>query len=112
MERPRIRHIAVNVKDPEKVAEYYKRNFGMEQKEAAENGTIYLSDGFVDLALISTPRQPWGIHHFGFQVESVKAIEESTQTVAKPGPAGIHAEFKIHDPEGNGVDLSEEGWPI
>jgi hypothetical protein len=26
--------------------------------------------------------------------------------------AGVHAEYKVFDPEGNSVDLSEEGWPI
>ena len=80
MEKPRIRHIAINVQDREKEAEYYKKVFGLEEKSRMPNGTIYLSDGFVDVALISTPRHSWGIHHFGFQVESVKAIEETAQT--------------------------------
>ena len=52
MERPRIRHIAVNVQDREKSAEYYKKVFGLEEKHRGENGTIYLSDGFVDLVQI------------------------------------------------------------
>ena len=64
MEKPRIRHIAINVQDREKEAEYYKKIFGLEEKSRMPNGTIYLSDGFVDVALISTPRHPWGIHHF------------------------------------------------
>jgi catechol 2,3-dioxygenase-like lactoylglutathione lyase family enzyme len=110
--KPRIRHIAINVQDREKVAEYYKKVLGLEEKERGENGTIYLSDGFVDVALIMSTRVPWGIHHFGFQVESIKAIEEIAQTVAKPSVAGVHAEYKVYDPEGNSVDLSEEGWPI
>ena len=29
MEKPRIRHIAINVEDLDKTAEYYKRVFGM-----------------------------------------------------------------------------------
>jgi catechol 2,3-dioxygenase-like lactoylglutathione lyase family enzyme len=74
MEKPRIRHIAVNVQDSEKTAEYYKKIFGLEEQLRAANGTIYLSEGFVDLALISTTRLPRGINHFGFQVESVEAI--------------------------------------
>jgi catechol-2,3-dioxygenase len=58
MEKPRIRHIAVNVQDSEKTAEYYKKIFGLEEQLRAANGTIYLSEGFVDLALISTTRLP------------------------------------------------------
>ena len=114
MERPRIRHIAINVKDRDKVAEYYKRVFGMEQKFRSEKGTIFLSDGFVDLALISTTRLPWGINHFGFQVESVKEIEKLIEGSATPNPPepGIIADCWIPDAEGNRVDISEHGWPV
>jgi catechol 2,3-dioxygenase-like lactoylglutathione lyase family enzyme len=112
MEKPRIRHIAINVQDREKTAEYYKRIFAMEEKMRGPNGTIYLSDGFVDVALISTPRHPWGINHFGFQVESVKAIEESAQTTAEANTFAAVAESWIRDVEGNRVDVSEHGWPV
>ena len=82
MERPRIRHIALNVQDRDKEAEYYKRVFGMEEKERGPNGTIYLSDGFVGVALISRSEMPWGINHFGFQVEDVSVIEKAADTKA------------------------------
>ena len=112
MEKPRIRHIAVNVRDPEKTAEYYKKTFGLEEQLRGENGTIYLSDGFVDLALISTPRLPWGIKHFGFQVESVDAVVKTATTTAEANVFGAVAESWIRDPEGNRVDISEHGWPV
>ncbi len=112
MDKPRIRHIAINVQDRDKAAEYYKRIFGMEEINSGPNGTIYLSDGFVDVALINSPRLPWGINHFGFQVDSVKAIEESAQTTAVSNVFGAVAESWIKDPEGNRVDVSEGGWPI
>ena len=38
----------------EKAAQYYKDVFKLEEKELGPNGTIYLSDGFVDVALIKT----------------------------------------------------------
>jgi len=112
MIRPRIRHIAINVQDGDKVAEYYKTIFGMDEKFRGPNGTIYLSDGFVDLALINAPTLPWGINHFGFQVDSVRAIEESAQTTANSNVPGAMVESWIKDPEDNRVDISEEGWPI
>ena len=33
MDRPRIRHIAINVEDREKAAQYYKDVFKLEEKE-------------------------------------------------------------------------------
>jgi len=114
MDRARIRHIAIAVEDREKAAEFYKRVFGMEEKERGPRGTIYLSDGHIDLALIRASSSPKGINHFGFQVASVNAIEEIADTHATPSPpgSGRHAEFWILDVEGNKVDISEEGWPF
>ena len=112
MERPRIRHIALNVQDRDKEAEYYKKVFGMEEKHRGPNGTIYMSDGFVGVALVCVPDKPWGINHFGFQVDSVKAIEETAETEAQENVYGAVAESWIRDIEGNRVDLSEGGWPI
>ncbi len=112
MERPRIRHVALNVQDRDKEAEYYVRVFGMEEKHRGPNGTVYLSDGFVGVALIHNPDMPWGIHHFGFQVDSVKAIEETAQTTANANTYGAVAESWIRDDEGYRVDVSEGGWPI
>ena len=112
MEKPRIRHIAINVQDRDKTAEYYKRVFQMEEKYRGPSGTIYLSDGHMDIALISTTKYPWGINHFGFHVQSVKGIEETAQTKAEENTFGAVAESWIRDCEGNRVDVSEHGWPI
>ncbi len=94
------------------MAEYYKRVFGMEERYRGPDGTIYLSDGFVDVALFSSTKYPWGINHFGFQVESVKAVEQTAQTTANANTIGAVAESWIQDPEGNRVDVSEHGWPV
>jgi len=114
MQRPRIQHIAINVKAENRnaLAEYYRRVFGMEQKLTSEIGTVYLSDGFVDVALISTERLPLGINHFGFKVENVEAVLEAAGTKAESNVYGAVAESWIFDPEGNRVDVDEHGWPV
>ena len=112
MARPRIRHIALNVKDPAAEAEYYVKHFGLEQKLIGPNGTIYLSDGFVGVALISFADRPYGINHFGFQVDSIEAVEEAVQATAKANVSGAVAEKWLTDPEGNRIDVAEDGWPI
>ena len=112
MTKPRIRHIALNVQDRDAQAEYYKKLFGLEEKYRGPNGTVYLSDGFVGIALISRPDQPWGINHFGFVVEDVEAIVDAAQTTAESNTFGAVAESWIRDPEGNRVDITEHGWPI
>jgi catechol 2,3-dioxygenase-like lactoylglutathione lyase family enzyme len=112
MTKPRIRHIALNVQNRDETADYYKKIFGLEEKYRGPNGTIYLSDGFVGVALISRPDMPWGINHFGFVVDSVDGVLEQAQTTAESNTFGAVAESWIRDPEGNRVDISEHGWPI
>ena len=112
MTKPRIRHIALNVQDREATADYYKKIFGLEEKYRGPNGTIYLSDGFVGIALIHRAEQPWGINHFGFQVDDVQGIVEAADTKAESNVFGAVAESWIRDPEGNRVDIAEHGWPI
>ena len=112
MTKPRIRHIALNVQNRDELADYYKKIFGLEEKYRGPNGTIYLSDGFVGIALINRPDQPYGINHFGFQVENVEAIVEAAATTAEANTFGAVAESWIRDPEGNRVDIAEHGWPI
>ena len=48
----RIRHIALFCKDAGKTAEFYKHLFDLKEVARSEIGTIYLSDGKVNLALI------------------------------------------------------------
>ena len=110
--KPRIRHVALNVQDRDAAAAYYTKIFGLEEKYRGPNGTIYLSDGFVGVALIHNPDMPWGINHFGFVVDSVPAIVDAAATTAESNTFGAVAESWIRDPEGNRVDISEHGWPI
>ena len=112
MTAPRIRHIALNVQNRDELADYYKKHFGLQEKYRGPNGTVYLSDGFVGITLISRPDMPWGINHFGFQVDDVDAIVEATGGKAESNTFGAVAESWIHDPEGNRVDVTKHGWPI
>src|SRR6185369_10483465 len=53
----RIRHIALLTKDTEKLAEFYRTSFGLNEVarsgETSENGrAIYLSDGHINLAIL------------------------------------------------------------
>lgn len=70
----RIRHIAIVSPERDKLAEFYKKAFGMQQAEG-EGGAIYLSDGSMNLALIPQyPGRDAGLYHFGFEVEDIEAL--------------------------------------
>ena len=118
---PRFRHLALLTENPERLAEFYQTVF--EMKEVGRSpGAIYLSDGNINLALITKTnipdhQRPTGIYHFGFEVENVDALralckELGAATDVQKRPANREAEYRVYDPDGNPVDLSQHGWPI
>ena len=77
----KIRHIAVKVEDQEKTAEFYKQTFGMTEAwrgPVREDGrrAIYLTDGYINMAVLPARGGREGIDHFGFQVEDEWDAEE------------------------------------
>ena len=74
----RIRHIALTTKDPEKTAAFYMQAFDMKEVSRSPNGSLHLTDGYIDLAILNWkteqdadvgPNGPnySGIHHIGFR---------------------------------------------
>lgn len=116
----KIRHIAILTKDQGKLAEFYRKSFGM--KEVARSGeqgeAIYLSDGYINLAILPARNRPEGIYHFGFEVENLQdamraAVEGGATKATESLPRdGRFAESFVRDPVGTRVDLSERGWKV
>jgi catechol 2,3-dioxygenase-like lactoylglutathione lyase family enzyme len=116
----KIRHIAILAADPSRLADFYKSSFGL--KEVARSGSneeaIYLSDGYINLALLPARNRKEGIYHFGMEVENVQeAVRAARGAGATGGTAslpkdGRFAETFVLDPVGTRVDLSEQGWKV
>ena len=120
MGQSKIRHIAICTKDTVKLSDFYKKTFGMIEVMARAPGdpekAVYLSDGYINLAILPAREGREGIDHFGFQVEDPEEVarvgkETGAQTGIAPRPRdGRYAEYRIHDPVGTGVDLAQAGW--
>ncbi len=92
----------------------------LKEVERSPRGAIYLSDGYINVALL-IPRSdstPKGLHHFGFEVDSVEATQKWLKQIKpdieiqQPLPGVAFAEYKIKDPEGNTFDIYEKGWEV
>jgi len=134
---PKLKHIALSTQDVDKTAKFYMNVFGM--KEIAKIDSLgaqgyYLSDGDINLAILHFKNdavagvergKDWsGIHHIGFQVESLEAITEKLRAAgAEPredinqalgvghvGERPANVEVKFGGPDGVTVDVSETGW--
>ena len=118
---PKIRHIAVMSNDTAKLAEFYKDTFGLEevwrhQSSSGPGEAIYLTDGYINMAVLPARGRPEGLDHFGFEVDDKEALTEAAVNAGacranESLPRdGRYAETYICDPAGQRIDLSEKGW--
>ena len=134
---PKIKHIAISTQDVDKTARFYIDVFGMKEIARVDSpGAVgyYLSDGDLNLAILNFKNdavagvergRDWsGIHHIGFQVESLEAITERLAAagsqprddvnqalgVGHGRREGGNVEVKYGGPDGVMIDVSETGW--
>lgn len=122
----KIKHIALSTQDPEKTARFYVDH-------PAVSG-YFLSDGEINLAILNFKNDAvagaergkdyCGIHHIGFQVDSLEAIAERLAAagserrddvnealgVGKASERHANVEVKYSGPDGIMLDVSETGW--
>ncbi|MFQ6029585.1 MAG: VOC family protein [Dehalococcoidia bacterium] len=131
----KIRHIALTTANPSAVAEFYKEAFDMQEIRRSENGAVFLSDGYINLAILNHktekdadvgPNGPNynGIHHIGFQVDTLEEAAEKLEKVngkalnQREGLAEMAAnaprnfEMKWSGPDEVVIDVSHTGWAI
>ena len=134
---PQIKHIAIATQDADATAKFYTEVFGMREiaKLDSPNASgYYLSDGNINLAILDFKNEQVtgpeygtgfsGIHHIGFEVESLEEIAEKLQkagssprddinqalAVGMGGPAHANVEVKYSGPNGEIIDVSQTGW--
>lgn len=127
----RIKHVAITTEDPDAVAKFYKEGFDL--TEVARNDRqVQLSDGYINLTILKWKTEVdadvgpngsnySGIHHIGFQVDSLQEAGEKLEKiegkeivrreVAGDGnPRPPRAEEKWAGPNGQVLDISQPGW--
>ena len=112
----KIRHLAIKTKSPERLATFYEDVFGMTRIRSEKGGAIYMSDGYLTLALLRNRGEatPSGINHFGFHVDDINETEDKLKKYDEPlemRPANRpFAEYRAMDPDGNLFDVSAHGY--
>ena len=134
---PKIKHIAISTQDVDETARFYIDVFGLKEVGKVDSpgaSGYYLSDGNLNLAILKFKNdavagaergKQWsGIHHIGFQVESLEAIAERLAAagserrddvnealgVGRSGEHRANVEVKYSGPDGVMLDVSETGW--
>jgi catechol 2,3-dioxygenase-like lactoylglutathione lyase family enzyme len=119
-----LNYLAIMCDDPARMLDWYQRWFGFEELNRTPDGTIYLTDGHFNLGLlkrgsaIGEEHQELGLHHFGFQIENIIEVERNLEDfdpsirIERRPKEDPYAQYRIRDPEGILVDLSERGYGI
>jgi len=113
---PKIRHLAIKTKDPARLAKFYEEVFGMKVIHSERGGAMYMSDGYLTLAILRNRGEatPSGINHFGFQVEDLQDVEKKLAKWEEPmtqrPSTRPFAEYRAMDPDGNLFDISVHGY--
>ena len=113
---PKIRHLAIKTKDPARLAKFYAEVFEMKVIHSEKSGAMYLSDGYLTLAILRNRGEatPSGINHFGFQVDDLGEIGNRLAKWDEPmterPSTRPFAEHRAMDPDGNLFDISVHGY--
>jgi catechol 2,3-dioxygenase-like lactoylglutathione lyase family enzyme len=133
----KIKHIAISTQDVDTTAKFYMDVFGLEEVAKIDSmgaRGYYLTDGDLNVAILNFKNdavagaergKEWsGIHHIGFEVESLEQIAEKLAAAGSTprddvnqalgvghGPRqGGNVEVKYNGPDGVMIDVSETGW--
>jgi predicted enzyme related to lactoylglutathione lyase len=116
MERPmaRIRHIAIFSDDPANLAEFYADVFGMKVNGSSNQGAVWMTDGYMDIALLPRRNElsPQGVHHFGITIDVDEKdhvydrLKERGHKLMTPPPGRPYVEDAVKDADGNKFDIS------
>src|SRR5450432_3239822 len=133
----KIKHIAISTQDVETTARFYIDVFGLKEVGKVDSpgaSGYYLSDGDINLAILNFKNDTVagaergkgfnGIHHLGFQVDSLDDIADRLSAagsaprddvnaalgVGQGTPHSGNVEVKYNGPDGVMVDVSETGW--
>lgn len=109
-----VNHIAIEVDDAKKAAEFYADVFGLEMLRGGE-GAVWCKLGEHQfLAIFEVPElRPDRVKHFGLMVRDEGQIEEVRQKLVNKYKITLHPDFRcdFRDPWGNRIqvgDLSDE----
>ena len=114
-----IRHLALYTADPKRLSNFYAAVFGMKEVDYSDRSSIFVSDGYFNVALLyqRVGEEKNGFNHFGFHVRDIEEIRDRAEKGgvrrgAKRPDRIPYAEYRLHDPEGNGIDISVKGWKV
>ncbi|HLI94721.1 MAG TPA: VOC family protein [Candidatus Baltobacteraceae bacterium] len=114
-----VGHFGLAVKDPRKSAEFWTKNFDLEEMFEFDGGVGLTNDAITIVLFTGTPH-PKTIEHISFHVKNMRALREALESLKKNGvkledpgdeigpeaPGSPHMGLWFRDPDGYRWELS------
>lgn len=122
--KARLRYLAFLSDAPADLADFYSRNFNLEELGRSNQGDVSMTDGFFNFSFLKRrpelheSRNGLGLHHIGLEVDSIDDTVERYRALPTKMPVinekgGLHfGDVRIFDPEGMPVSLSETSFGV
>lgn len=120
----RLRYLAFLSEDPDRLAGFYRRHFGLEELGRTGEGDIALTDGYANLSFLkirdglNEPRMEKGLHHIGFEVADLDTVIARYREINPRGlvieepEAVTRGEVRIFDHECTPVTLATHDFGV
>jgi catechol 2,3-dioxygenase-like lactoylglutathione lyase family enzyme len=126
-----IQYVGLRTENPDRLADFYKS--ALEMKEVRRTQVpetqiqhFYLSDGSLSLGIYrSLPEARPGLDAIGFRVNSIAEVKnrishspsflypgESPIELKAPTPWNPYKSWQLKDPDGNSIEISDDGWEV
>ena len=100
--------------NPARLAKYYAEVFEFKVSGESNNGAVWMTDGYMDVALLprSTELAPEGLHHFGITLDPAEKdkvyqrLKDHDTWLMKPPPGRPYVEDAAKDADGNKFDIA------
>lgn len=113
----KIKHLAIKTRDPSELAAFYEKALGLDVVLRRDTGAVYMTDGYLSLALLPLRDgdKGEGLDHFGFEIDDMAGVAEKLVACGVAAPKvrpnnPPYAEQRAIDPHGNEFDLSVHGY--
>lgn len=120
----RIGYLAIVSEEPESLADFYAKYFGMWRLGTSDEGDVSITDSAVNVSILK--RRPDvegasgrpGLSHFGLAIDNMREVEERLEdfapdtTIEQESGDLHHGEYRVTGPNGLPISLSTHNFCV
>ncbi len=114
-----IGYMAIVSEQPEVLAEFYSKYFGMWQLGGSTDGDVSITDSYLNVSILKArPGERPGLSHYGVSIDDIHELEGRLEEFAPDARLESedgdlhHGEYRVYGPNGLPVSLSTNNFGV